>query len=471
MTTESLNNRPTADYDAVLQELHDLRDHLVSLEQASNSSEEINHLRSHLDAVEERLAHIMHVYSLKGELNLLSDITTLLARAVQLEDVLNAIIDGLQKLIDYNAAGIFICSRTEGTVRSMVHRGYSENRLDDLLLKVNEGIIGWVINHAEPVIAGDVSKDERYISARSRTKSEMAVPIISGDSVIGCINVEADRLNAFNVTNLYLVQDLAAQAAVALERSRDHSRLVAAGEMERELQIARQIQQSLLPNEPPGFEGYDIAGLNDFSFDIGGDYYDFIPIDQDNLGIVIADVEGKGVAAGLVMAGFRAAIRSRVELTYSIKHIFSSINKFLYDSTGPEKFVTAFYGVLNRISNQFTYVNGGHPAPVLMKPDGTHVRLTEGGPLMGILSKIEYQEATVEFEQGDTLVLFTDGIPEAGGATGEEFSEERIIEIMKRHPNLDAEKLIRAIEKEAIDWNNEKQGAGDDRTIVAVRKL
>ncbi len=434
------------------------------------SGELIEKLLDRIESIEQSLAEQPDDHEPSPEFELLSDISLLLSRTMDQREVLRAIIEGLHRAIPYDAAGIFMLDDTGSVISASIVRGYHPDSLDKLSQKLSKGIIGWVISQARPTIVDDVTKDPRYIEALAETRSEVAVPIIGTEGVIGCINLESFRPAAFKPENIRLIEDMASQAAVALERAKIHSQLVAARQIERELQIARRIQVHLLPLVDPDIPGYDIAGMNVPSREIGGDYYDFIRIAPDELGIVVADVAGKGVPAGLVMAGLRAALHTRVETTFSIRHIFEGINRFLLESTGPDAFVTAFYGVLNIPSGQLTYVNAGHNPPMLLHSDGTLVELKAGGPLLGVMPEADFRRAKAELEPGAILCLFTDGITEAGGDTGEEFGEQRVERVLRRFADQPAGAIEREIEREAVEFTKGR-GTLDDRTVVVVKRL
>lgn len=169
------------------------------------------------------------------------------------------------------------------------------------------------------------------------------------------------------------------------------------------------------------------------------------------------------------MSGIRAALRTRVETTYSIKKVVHGVNRFLYESTGPESFVTAFYGVLDSLTNRFTYVNAGHNPPLLRHADGRIVYLQAGGPLLGVMKQAVYEKAVAHLEPGAILVMYTDGIVEAGGDVGEEYGEERVEQIVTALKNEPAAVIAREIEKEAALWNQHR-GEHDDRTVIVLKR-
>jgi len=417
------------------------------------------------------------------EFDLLNKSAILLSRAVEEEEILAAILDGLKPVLPYNAAGIYLASPEvplggsrdssafeNSDLSALLVRGYDQEQQRRFQQKFNEGIVGWAIANGESLIVDDTCQDSRYIDLRPETRSEIAVPIISRDMVVGAINLESDRIAAFPAASVNLLENLASYAAVALERAQTHRELMEARAVERELEIAREIQTKLLPNSVPDIPKYDFAGLNVPSERVGGDYYDFIPITERDVGIVVADVAGKGFAAGLVMASLRSALRMRVETTYSIRTVVGNVNQFLFDSTGPERFVTAFYGVFNSGTGRLTYVNAGHNPPLLIHRDGRVVRLTEGGPLLGVIREAEYHEATAEIEAGAMLILYTDGIVEAGGDHGDEFGEQRIIDIVLENKKRAAQEIALEIEAAAVKFHGTASPI-DDRTVLVVKHL
>ncbi len=459
-----------ADFVEYLAQLRDIAVSLRNEGESQGTSSNLGDYADRLDDLTRQLAWKLQHNSSDVELNLLSEIGLMLARAVDIQQVLEAIVDRLHEVIPYSAAGIFVTSRDSDKLRGQVLRGYDPSSFERVQQKVDEGLLGWVISKGETLNIRDVRKDSRYIQAREATRSELVVPIVFGDEVLGAINVEDDKIDSFTETHITLVKDLASHAAIAIDRAHTHDQIIAASKLARELSIARTIQTNLLPTVKPEIDGFDIAGLNIPSHAVGGDYFDFIPLGDDNFGIIIADVAGKGVPAGLVMAGLRAALRTRVETTYSIREILEMVNRFLLDSTGAEAFVTAFYGVLNLSNDVFTYSNAGHNPPLLFRQGGEMIELEEGGPLLGVLPEPEFNVGMVELKSGDALVLHTDGIVEAGGDCGEEFGEDRFFEVLRTNLNAQASELIDAIIDATERWYD-RQSEPDDRTLIVVKKL
>ncbi len=461
--------------DRALASLRKFQESLEKGSQEGGGRAQVLEIAGQLPKVEQLLAQILQGLSFQTEFDLLRDTALLLARAVDEDQVLSAILEGLKNAIPYEAAGIFLIrddpERGGAVIRAQKILGYPKELLayDKFRQKVDEGILGWVIRNARAELVDNVLEDPRYIMARPETRSEIAAPIISKGVVIGCINLEADRVGAFRPDSLRLLENLASYAAVALDRAQIHRELIQAREFERELEIARQIQLNLLPRGAPRFEGYDIAGLNVPSLAIGGDYYDFIRIGSEDLGLVVADVAGKGVAAGLVMSGLRAALRARVETIYAIKKVLADINQFLCESTGADRFVTAAYGVLHGPSGRFTYVNAGHNPSFLLHPNGQEEWLKTGGPLLGVMTEARFEQGFVDLPHGCILVMYTDGIVEAGGDVAEEYGGERMARLVRTLRGESARAIARAIEREAVAFNGGR-GELDDRTVIVVKR-
>ncbi|HKR01580.1 MAG TPA: GAF domain-containing protein, partial [Pyrinomonadaceae bacterium] len=261
------------------------------------------------------------------KLRLLLDITKKISRSLDLQEVLNLVMDTLGSLIHYDAAGIYIlkCStlNSRGTVNqpcafhTEAVRGYDIDDLVELRLKMGEGIIGHVALTGEPVISPNVHADPRYVNAREETRSEMVAPIISNEEVIGVFDLESDRLNAYTSDDLQVLMLLASQVAIIIEKVMLHEQLIEKKRIEGQLEVARQVQLELLPADDPQVEGFDICAWNFSTEEVSGDYYDWVSIYEDQIGMVIADVSGKGVPAALLMAFLRASLRSAIHIGYA----------------------------------------------------------------------------------------------------------------------------------------------------------
>src|SRR5262249_54305898 len=219
------------------------------------------------------------------------------------------------------------------------------HELTELHLKLGEGLIGHVALSGEPIISPDVRNDPLYFNARNQTRSEMVAPVISNDEVIGVFDLESDELNAYSEDDLEVLMMLASQVAIIIEKVMLHEQLIEKKRLEGQLEVARQVQLELLPWRDPELPGYDISAYNFPTGEVSGDYYDWVKIYEDQIGIVIADVAGKGVPAALLMAFLRASLRAATHIGYATHISMAKVNYLLWESVESNQFVTAFYGI------------------------------------------------------------------------------------------------------------------------------
>ena len=235
------------------------------------------------------------------------------------------------------------------------------------------------------------------------------------------------------------------------------------------LEMAADIQRNLLPKEPPRFDGIDIAGMLRTSMTVSGDFYDFVPLDEENIGVAIADIRGKGVGAALLMVMVRTALRLVCREETSPARVLKRINDILALDTAPELFATIVYGVLNTESLTFTYSNAGHCYPVRVHGGTGQISyLDKGGMLLGIFDFAEFESDTVFLEQGDLIFFYTDGLTEAESADGEMYEEERLVAFLNENAHLTADQICANVEEELVVFSGKEQRA-DDLTMIVFK--
>lgn len=400
------------------------------------------------------------------EKELLYEVAQRISSSLDLEEVLDLIMDCLGEVVAFAAGGIYVVDPDTREIASLATMGYEQGMEDKVQLKFGTGVVGWVAKNHEPAIVDDVSKDSRYISARRETSSQIVVPLFAGDKIIGVINLESDEVGAFTMEDLDLIRAFGSQAAVSLERAKLHAQILERRKLVDELEVARQIQRSFLPDVIPDIPGYDMSAINIPSEAVGGDYYDIIPISDGQWGITIADVFGKGVPAALVMASYRASLLAEIRNNYMINAILRKVNRLIWESVEPERCVTACYGVLDTESGIFTYSNAGHLHPIIIGKKGIR-HLDKGGILLGAIEKAEYREERVYFEPGDVVFFFTDGLTEAEDVYGEAFGEERLIETARSLVDRPSSEIVRSLH-EAV-WSFSAGHLGDDFTLLVLK--
>ncbi len=413
------------------------------------------------------------------KLRLLLEITRKISRSLNLEEVLAQVMDTLASLIPYDAAGIYIIRRdphaTDGGASSLIFhaeavRGYDIEELMELRLKLGEGLIGWVAQTGEGVAVPDVRADKRYVNARRETHSEVVAPIISNDEVIGVFDLESDELSAYTEDDKQLLMLLASQVAIIVEKAMLHEQLVEKKRLEAQLEVARQVQLALLPESDPVMDGFDISAYNFSTEEVSGDYYDFVKPYEDHLGLVIADVSGKGVPASLLMAFLRASLRAAIHTGYAPNVAASKVNYLLWESIEPHQFVTAFYGMLDSTNRTLAFVNAGHNPLLILGGDGSVRFIERGGLPLGLFKDTRYYEYYLPIDSGQVLVLYTDGATEATNLEGEEYGRDRLVNAVRASRHRPARDMIDYIYNEIFEWSGGR-GAGDDVTFVIIKAL
>lgn len=404
----------------------------------------------------------------KVQNQLLLELGTKIAGSLETERLLEQILDLVYQVVRYDAAGIYLVDKRTQWITRQTIRGYDPARDDAVRLKVGKGLIGWVAKTGRGVIVPDVLTDLRYVNARDETRSEMVAPIRIGSEVIGAFNLESDEPDAYESEDLELLMTFAAQAAVAIERTRLHEEVLEKRRLDEEVTIGQRIQRSFLPDRNPEVAHFDVAGANFSSDRVGGDYYDFVRIADQHMGIVVGDVSGKGIAAALIMASFRAFLIAEIRNNYAIRTTMAKVNRLLWESVEPDRFVTALFGVLDVEQRRFTYVNAGHnPAFLLRAATGQFETLDATGPLLGTFDAATYKERVVELRPDDVLLLYTDGVTEAMAASGELFGDDRLKDVVRTLREGDAASIVRGIWERTQAFRDGEQD--DDVTIVAVK--
>ena len=428
----------------------------------------------------ERLKEAEPALSTIDKLRMLLDITKKISRSLDLQEVLNLVMDTLDSLIPYDAAGIFVLQCLdpelvpEGeepcTFKSEAVRGYDIDELSDLHLKLGEGFIGSVALSGAPIISADVRNDPVYINARDRTRSEMVAPIISNDEVIGVFDLESDQFNAYSDDDLEVLMMLASQVAIIIEKVMLHEQLVEKKRLEGQLEVARQVQLELLPAQDPQLPGYDISAYNFPTEEVSGDYYDWVRIYDDQIGIVIADVSGKGVPAAILMAFLRASLRAATHIGYATHISMAKVNFLLWESIESNQFVTAFYGILDAQKGTLAYSNAGHNPPLLINAAVKTKLIEKGERALGMFRETRYHAYYLEFEPGDVLVLYTDGATEASSPSGEEWGRDRLAQAVKKAYDRPAREMIASLQMEILEWTD-NVGSNDDVTFFVIKAL
>jgi phosphoserine phosphatase RsbU/P len=239
--------------------------------------------------------------------------------------------------------------------------------------------------------------------------------------------VYTDQEQTFSQLQIDLLKAVAAQAAAAIENARLLTETLEAEALEKQVQMAADVQLRMIPQKPPVLPGVDLASVYVPCYELGGDLFDFIPLPDDNLGLVMADVSGKGVPASLIMASVRAALRAQVDNVYYLYEVIKRVNQMVQRDTKPSEFVTLFYGVLDAKNRRLTYCNAGHP-PGLILRNGKIIELTAENMVLGVDPNEQYKQSIFDLKRNDFLLLYTDGLADAMNFKQETFGRQRILE-------------------------------------------
>lgn len=341
-------------------------------------------------------------------------------------------------------------------------------------LQLSRSIVNMAFEQELAVLSQDALSDPRFRARDSiitaHIKSAVCVPLWNNEKVIGI--VYADRtslLDQFNEEDLRLLTLLANLAAVKIENARLVERALENERMERELALAARIQRDLLPQGSPCLEGYEVCGLNIPCFEVGGDYYDFLTIDEGRLAVIIADVSGKGVGAALLMASLRASLQTELSPGYDPAGMTARLNDFVHRSSASNSFITFVFCELDLKTGAVRYVNAGHAPPALLKLKGAVSRLDPTGLCLGMFPAAAYEVKTAVLEKGDILILFTDGLTESRNKAGEEMGEQRVLDFLKRNAKRPAPELLRDVKTQFQEFASGVRPF-DDTTLVIIKK-
>ena len=394
--------------------------------------------------------------------------------SLDLDEVLNRVMD---EVIAVTRAerGFVMLHETDGRPVFRVARGMDQNTIDDPHFQISRSVVERVAREGQPVLTSDAQSDDRFSMRQSvmilGLRSILCVPLKIKDQVSGVVYVD-NRLQAgiFTRADLDLLTAIASSAAIAVENARLYQVAVEKGRMERELQVAYEIQAGLLPREIPHVPGWEFAARWQPAREVAGDYYDFIPGDGGQLGLVIADVSDKGMPAALFMALTRSIVRASVGHAPSSADGIAHANRLICaDSTGG-MFVTLFYALLDPEAGEITYVNAGHNPPLLYRAEQDQLtELTRTGMALGVITDAPFEQRTVQLYSGDFVLLYTDGVTDATDSQGQEFGEERLQRLILEKRRAPVQEIVAALEH-ALGAFVGASSPFDDITIVVARR-
>jgi phosphoserine phosphatase RsbU/P len=301
-------------------------------------------------------------------------------------------------------------------------------------------------------------------------RSVLAVPLGVGEKIFGMIYADSPLAEArFSQDHLTVLTTLASVAAIRVENARLVEEQLDRERLERELNLAREIQQRFQPTSPPLVPGFELQGISFPCYEIGGDYYDFIQREDGRLVIALGDVSGKGTSAALLMSSLHAAIHAQVATNQSLAEMISAVNRYLADTIPPNRFVTLFCAELDPDTGTLSFINAGHNPPLIVHAAGTMEQLGAGGMPLGIMPDAPYRAGKTQLQPGDALVIYSDGVTEAQNQQGEEFGPVRLYDVVARNLDATASGIRDKIEA-ALTKFAQGTPSVDDITLVIVKR-
>jgi phosphoserine phosphatase RsbU/P len=403
-----------------------------------------------------------------NNLALLNEISRDLTSILNLDQLLKRIGDLLLKIIDYQMFSILLLDES---TQKLVHR-FSVRFKENIQIKhdipLGRGLVGTAALEKKPVLVADVSKDPRYIKANPETRSELCVPLIHKDDVIGVLDLEHTRKGFFTEEHVRTMTTLAAQIAIAVENARLYERIAREEQrMQRDLAMAREVQHHLLPPTVPNLRNAQVAARFNPAHDIGGDMYDFLDYKPPRACMVVSDVSGKGAPAALYAALVSGIIRSVAAGEPAPATLLGSVNRGLNQRRLDANYVVLCCALWDDEKLAMRVANSGLPRPIYCHDGHAHMIEAAGLPL-GMFSDAGYDETTIHAKPGDVFVFFSDGVVDASNEKDEQFGRVRVEHVIDKHAGETAQEIADAIFQATSDFS---AGAPvfDDQTVVVLK--
>src|ERR1700730_10576648 len=400
---------------------------------------------------------------------LLNEISRELTQILNLDELLARIAELLPRLIDYQMFSILLLDSSGEKLQHRFSLRFNENIHLKHDVPLGRGLVGSAVESKAAVLVPDVTKDSRYVELNTETKSEMAVPLIYKDKVIGVLDLEHTRRGFFTEEHKRTITTLAAQMAIAIENARLYEEIARQERrLERDLALARELQVRLLPQSPPKLGHLEVAAKFVPARAIGGDLYDFIPYSMSRLGLVIGDLSGKGAPAAIYSSLVSGIIRSHAPIEPGPAEMLSAVNLSLAERRIEAQFVSIIYAVWDDEHRTLTVANSGLPGPIYVHAKDEVLEAVEATGLpLGLFDEADYDEFKFRMKPGDMFVVFSDGIRYARKRKGELFGRGRVEQIIAECEGKSATCVVDSIFKAAA------HAAGvepfDDQTVVAIR--
>ncbi|MFQ5602081.1 MAG: GAF domain-containing SpoIIE family protein phosphatase [bacterium] len=406
------------------------------------------------------------------DLKIINELAKIISSTIPVEQILNKV-----TTVSVRAIGA-----EQGTI-SLLNEQEEEDEFKTLIRKVDaskvtnkyrldDDLSGWMIKYRKPLMITNFNQDrtfKRQYENSEKIRSILSVPLVCKGKLIGVLNLFNKKQDGqFTLDDQRLLSIIASQSAQVIENARLYEEEEQLRLIEQELKTAHAIQVGLLPKESPRISGFDVAGRSYPATEVGGDYFDFIELDDHLWGIALGDVSGKGIPAALLMSNLQATLRNQALHNASLVECIEKANQFLCYNTESTKFVTLFCGKLNSEKRTFQFVNAGHNFPFYLNTKGEFETLEIGGVVLGMIPEFTFDQGEVHLQPGEIIVVYSDGVTEAENELEELLGEERLKNIILDNRHLSAQELVEIIYQKVKEFSGAAK-QDDDITIVVLK--
>ena len=423
--------------------------------------------QSFLEKENQRLRNVVE------ELAILNEIAIAVSSTQSLDSIVDLIVNKCVKHLKVEQAVVMLLNEKDmgNPFQTMIRK--QDSVVGALPFRFDSMLTGWMLKNRSPLLINNLKEDKRFKLIGQDTlniDSLLSVPLFLKGKMLGLLTVFNKKKSLdFTTEDQKLLSIIAAQSAQVIENARLLQEEQAFTHLREEMRLANEIQVNLQPRSSPEIQDYQISGKSIPAKEVGGDYFDFIPLDNERMAFCLGDISGKGIPAALLMANLQATLRAQTILNYSCKDCISFSNKLLYKNTALQKYATLFYGILDHKSNIISYCNAGHNHPILISRDKKLQRLDIGGIVVGIMPEYPFQETSIQLNPGDLLFVFSDGITEAMNESEEEYGEDRLIKLLLELLDYSTDNIIETVLKSVNEFSGYTEPM-DDKTVVIIKK-
>ena len=407
------------------------------------------------------------------ELSILNELGRVISSTMDSQAVMEMIVKRSVRAISAEQGAITLVEESSSSPFKTLIRAADSSR-ERAKLRIDQNIVGWMIIHKTPLLSNDVQNDQNLrmfrTSSAATLKSLLCVPLLVKSKLIGILTL-FNKKNDQNFTedDQRLLAIIATQSGQVLETARLYEQEQAKLALEREVNAAREIQKSLLPKDIPGMPGIEVAAHSVPALEVGGDYYDFIPLSDGHVEMVLADVSGKGLGAALLAAMGKGVLYSEVTRTQHPKAVIAETNRIIRQYLQRKSFITLLLALIDTSRRTLSVCCAGHCPPIVYK-ESQHAAewLRVRGAALNFMEDLQCEEARLTLETGDVYVFFSDGITEAANARGELFGDERLKSLVEASHEQEAGEILNSI-LTAVSLFSTGAKQSDDQTVVVLK--